>query len=183
VEAKIRALLEKEVSSSRLARIAFTAGSAAVGLSIMTPAHAQTTSVAGVAPQTPAPAVTTMGGPAHAAGYQKVKNGQLVYLKDGKCKTRARINNLYPSAATAYSQLDKGKCWHWVKVLFVQPKTGVQRVEYARGTRKTNFLSRAPMWNPASHNKGWYAYRAEVAVCGAKNHCVRKYIQVPKWGW
>ncbi|GAA2615395.1 hypothetical protein SMC26_25140 [Actinomadura fulvescens] len=169
------------MSSSRLVKIAFVAGSAAVGLSVMAPAHAQAASVA--APQTSAPAVTTVDGPAKAAGWQKVKNGQLVYLKDGKCKSRARIHNVFPAAATAYSQLDKGKCWHWVKTWWVQPKTGVWKVGVAHGTRRTNFVSRGPAWNPARHNKGWYAYRAEFGLCGSKNHCVKKWVQVPKWGW
>ncbi|GAA4629267.1 hypothetical protein GCM10023196_049280 [Actinoallomurus vinaceus] len=127
-------------------------------------------------------AVTAMSGPAHATSWQKVNNGQLVYLKDGKCKTAGMIHNIYPTAATAYSQLQKGKCWHWVKLWVVQPKTGTWKELFWQGSGRTNFVSKPPAYGPIRNNKGWYGYRAELGLCGSKGHCVTKHIQVPHWG-
>jgi hypothetical protein len=127
-------------------------------------------------------AMTMMSVPAHAGGWQKVGNNELVYVKDGKCKSAGRIQNLYPNYASASSQLEKGKCWHWIKLWVVQPKFGRWQVLVNQGTKRTNFVFAQPAWDPARHNKGWYGYRAEIGLCGSKGHCVKKYIQVPHWG-
>jgi hypothetical protein len=117
------------------------------------------------------------------AGPTPAGSGQTFEVDSGQCKTAARYQNLWGAGATGESTVDRGHCWHWVKLWIWDEHARRTLTQVAQGTKPSLFvLPVGPLRNScrsARGSRGFYVTRAEFGACASAGHCTKKLVAAP----